>query len=320
MHILHTLILGTALIASSAFAQTYPDTSKTVKIIVPFGAGSSGDILARVYSKVLAETAGLNVIVDNKAGAETVIGVQSLLSSAKDGYSMLLTTSSTMTLNPIMTPNLPYDVFRDLTPLVGVGKVVVAMNLGPSTNFKTAREFIAAAKASPSKYSCGSASANSRLSCELLQSQAGIKLLNVPYKATAAGLTALASGEIDMMFADPGSSTPLWQGGRIRAVAQSGVTRTPGLPQVPTLREEGLADYEVVAWFASYFPAGTPAHAVTAMRQILLKANQSKAITDTLTGMGLEPMPLVGDELTKLNRDEIDKWVKVIREANIKLN
>ena len=161
MHILHTLILGTALIASSAFAQTYPDTSKTVKIIVPFGAGSSGDILARVYSKVLAETAGLNVIVDNKAGAETVIGVQSLLSSAKDGYSMLLTTSSTMTLNPIMTPNLPYDVFRDLTPLVGVGKVVVAMNLGPSTNFKTAREFIAAAKASPSKYSCGSASANS---------------------------------------------------------------------------------------------------------------------------------------------------------------
>ena len=319
MRILPSILLATAFLAPTGVsAQTYPDNAKVVKIIVPFGTGSSVDMLARAYSKVLSETEGINVIVDNKAGAETVVGVQALLASPKDGYTMLLTTSSTMTLNPVMTPNLPYDVFRDLTPLVGVGKVVVAMNLGPSTTFKTAREFIAAAKASPGKYSCGSASANSRLSCELLQSQAGIKLLNVPYKATAMGLTALAGGEIDMMFADPGSATPLWQGGRIRAVAQSGVTRTPTLPQVPTLREEGLPDYEVVAWFASYFPAGTPAPAVTAMRQILRKATQSKLITDTVTGMGLEPMPLVGDELTKLNRNEIDKWTKVIREANIK--
>lgn len=320
MRILRPFLLVLAFIATAASAQTYPDKAKVFKLIVPFGAGSSGDQLARTYAKVLADNEGFNVIVENKAGAESVLGVQALLASAKDGYSMMLTSSSTMTLNPVMMPNLPYDGFRDLTPLVGVGKVIVVMNLGPSTPFKTGREFIAAAKANPGKYTCGSASANARLSCELLQSVAGIKLVNVPYKATAAGLTGLAGGEIDMMFADPGSSKPLWQSGRIRAIAQSGATRTPTLPEVPTLREEGVADYEVVAWFASYFPAGTPAQAVTTMRQILQKAATTKAITDTLTSMGLEPMPLVGDELTKFNRMEIDKWSKLIREANIRLN
>lgn len=320
LRIVRSILLGLAFVATAASAQTYPDKSKVFKFILPFGAGSSVDMLARAYVKVLAETEGLNVVVENKAGAETVLGVQSLLAAPKDGYSMMLTTSSTMTLNPVMTPNLPYDVFKDLTPLVGVGKVVVALNLGTSTPFKTAREFIAAAKSNPGKYTCGSASANSRLSCELLQSQAGIKLVNVPYKATAAGLTALAAGEIDMMFADPGSSTPLWQSGRIRAVAQSGVTRTPGLPQVPTLREEGVPDYEVVAWFASYMASGTPPQTVEAMRQVLIRASRTKAIADTLVSLGLEPMPLVGDDLTKLNRKEIDLWSKVIREANIKFN
>jgi tripartite-type tricarboxylate transporter receptor subunit TctC len=320
MRIFSVLLLCLSAIATTATAQTFPDKSRALRFIVPFGAGSSVDMMARAYAKVLADTDGVNVVVENKPGAETVMGVQQLLAGPRDGYSLMLTSSSTVTLNPVMTPHLSYEVSRDLIPLTGLGKVVVVMNLGPSTSFKTAREFIAAAKANPGKYTCGSASANSRLSCELLQSLAQIKLVNVPYKATAAGLTALAGGEIDMMFADPGSSTPLWQTGRIRGLAQSGSVRTPTLPQIPTLREEGVADYEVVAWFASYYPAGTPPHAVAAMRQIMLKATKTKTITDTLSGMGLEPMLLVGDELAALNRKEIDMWTKVIREANIKFN
>ncbi len=200
----------------------------------------------------------------------------------------------------------------------GIGTVIVVMNLGPSTTFKTAREFIAAAKAQPGKYTCGSATANARLSCELLQNQAGIKLVNVPYKATAAGITALASGEIDMMFADPGSSAAQWQSGRIRGLAQSGPTRTKSLPNIPTLREEGVSAYEVVAWFAMYFPANVPRETTVAMRDLLKRAAHTKLVEDTLAKASLEPMSLVGDELTALNRKEVAMWTKVVRAANIK--
>ncbi|HSV79394.1 MAG TPA: tripartite tricarboxylate transporter substrate binding protein [Ramlibacter sp.] len=320
MRILRYLILGLSLVTATAWSQGYPDKSRPIRIIVPSGAASSSDLLARAYGKAMAEVAGLNVIVENKPGAETVLGVQALLAAPPDGYTMMLSSSSTQTLNVVMIPNLPYDPFRDFAPLVGVGTVATVMSLGPSTPAKTAREFIAAARANPGKLTCASATANARLSCELLQSLARIKLLNVPYKTTAAAVTAVAAGEADMVFADPSSSAAQWQTGRLRPVAGSGARRIPGLPNVPPLREEGVAEYDVTAWFATYFPAKTPPEVVATMRDILQKANKTKLMADTLAGFSMEPLNLVGDQLTALNRREVDMWAKVVKAANLKPN
>jgi len=318
MRLLQYLALGLALVAGAVPAQTYPDKSKPIRIILPQGPGSASDVLARAFAKAITDSAGLNAIVEHKPGAETVIGVQALLSAPTDGYTMLLVSSSTPVLNPVMIPNLQYDPFRDFVPLVGISKATLTMNLGPSTQFKTAREFIAAAKANPGKYSFASSTTTTRLAGELLQSAAGIKLLNVPYKSTAAGATALASGEVDLMLVDPSSINMHWQSGRARPVAVTGATRMAAFPQVPTLREEGVQDYEVTAWFATYFARGTPPEIVATMRDILRKATKAAVLQETMAKVGMEPLDLAGDDITALTRKEIDMWTKVVKAANLK--
>ncbi len=320
MRLLGYLVLGLAFAVSAgtASAQSYPDKSRPIRIVLPQGPGSASDVLARALAKAITDTSGQNVIVDYKPGGETVIGVQALMTAPLDGYTMMMSSSSTQVLNMVMMPNVPYDPFRDFIPLVGVSKATLAVNLGPSTTFKTANEFIAAARANPGKYTFASSTATTRLAGELLQYTAGIKLLNVPYKVTAAGATALAAGEVDLMIVDPSSISMHWQSGRVRPVAVSSATRVSSLPQIPALREEGVPDYDVTAWFCTYFATGTPAPIVAAMRDILRKAVKAPTFTETLAKVSMEPLDLVGDDLTALNRKEVEMWAKVVKAANLK--
>jgi tripartite-type tricarboxylate transporter receptor subunit TctC len=320
MRILRHLALLLALIASAATAQPYPDKSKPLRVILPQGPGSVSDVIARAVGKAMTDASGITAVMDYKPGAETVIGVQTLLSAPADGYTMLIVSSSTPVLNVVMLPNLPYDPFRDFIPLVGISKLTLQLNLGSSTQFKTAREFIAAAKASPGKYTFASATTSTRLAGELLQSEAGIKLMNVPYKSTSAAAVALASGEVDSFLIDAASVQNLWQGGRIRPVAVSSASRMPAFPNLPTLREEGVRDYEFTAWFAAYFARGTPPEVVAAMRDILRKALKAPSFTETLSKVGMEPLNLAGDDLTALARREVGIWTKVVKEGNLKLH
>lgn len=318
MRFVRLLLLGLALLAAAATAGTYPDKSKVLRIILPQGPGSASDVVTRALGKAITDTSGLTVVIDYKPGAETVVGVQTLLNAPADGYSMLIVSSSTPVLNVVMMPNLPYDPFRDFVPLAGLSKAMLTMNLGPSTPFKSAREFIAAAKDAPGKYTFASSTPTTRLAGELLQSATGIKLLNVPYKSTTAAATALAGGEVDLFLVDPSSIAAHWQGGRARAVAVTGATRLGAFPQLPTLREEGVADYDVTAWFASYFARGTPPEAAAAMRAILHKAVKEAVFTETLARVGMEPLDLSGDQLTALTHKEVDMWSRVVKAANLK--
>lgn len=317
MRLLKLLILGLTFAFGNAGAQSYPDKSKPIKIVLPQTPGSASDVQARAFAKAITDTSGLTVVVDYKPGAESVIGVQAVLNSPADGYTILMVSSSTPVLNPIMIPNLRYDPVRDFVPLVGISKVALAMNLGPSTNFKTASEFIAAAKANPGKYTFGSSTATTRLAGELLQSVAGIKLLNVPYKGTAASATALAAGEVDLMIVDPSSINMHWQSGRVRPVAVTSSSRLKAFPNIPTLKEEALPDYEVTAWYGTYFARGTPPEITRAMRDILRKAVQHPGMLETLAKVGMEPLELTGDDITSLIRKEVDMWTKVVKAANI---
>ena len=303
--------------AGSAWAQTYPDVSKPLRILVPFGAASSTDLLARALAQGITEVSGMNAIVENKAGAEGQIGMTAGKAAAPDGYTLVMTTSSTQVLNPHMLPSLPYDPVADFVPVGGVAKFALVLNVGPSFTQKSAREFIEAARANPGKYSFGSGTATTRLAGELLQSVAGIRLLSVPYKSQTEAITSLAGGQVDLVFMDLPGSAAQHKTGRVRPLAVSGATRMDALPNVPTLQEQGLSGYDVTGWWAAYFPAKTPPGVVATMRDILQKAVKTQPVKKAFANFGLEPMPVMGNELAAVQRRDFERWGKLVRTANL---
>lgn len=319
MRWMRCFVLGLAVLAGAATAQPFPDKAKPIRILLAQAPGTASDVLARALAKAMTDSSGLTAIVEYKPGAEGVIAVQPLLNSPADGYTMLLNSSSSSVLNPVLVPNLQYDPLRDFVPLVTISKAALAVNLSRASNFTSIGQFITAAKASPGKYTFASSTGTTRLAGELLQHLAGIKLLNVPYKSTAAGITALAAGETDLMFVDPSGVTMHWQSGRIRPVAVSSATRLKAFPNLPTLKEEGLPEYEVTAWFATYFARGTPPELAHAMRELLRKAVRYPTMLETLDKVGMEPLELAGEEITSHTRKEIEMRTRVVKAANVKL-
>jgi tripartite-type tricarboxylate transporter receptor subunit TctC len=308
------------LCSQAAYSQGYPDPSRPIRIVVPFGAGGGVDLLARGYAKAMQEVAGVNTVVDNRPGAEAVIGVQAFLAAPPDGYTVLITSSSAVTFGPVSIANIPYDPVKDFVPLIALGRTPFLMTLGSSTPFRSAGEFIAAAKAAPGRYTCASASTSTRMACELLQATAGIRLLNVPYKSAGAAMVAVAAGEADTYITDPGSATALLAAGRARAVAVTTADRSPTMASLPTLREEGVEAYRLAVWFGAYMPANTPPEVAAAMRDILRRAMETQAVKEMLWNASIEAIEVSGPALTELARTEIDMWTKLIRTANIKLN
>jgi tripartite-type tricarboxylate transporter receptor subunit TctC len=301
----------------AAWAQAYPDRSRSLRILVPFGAGSSTDVLARALARGMTEVAGMTAIVENKAGAEGQIGMSAGKAALPDGYTLVMTTSSTQVLNPHMLSNMPYDPVTDFIPVAGVARFALIMNAGPSVNFKNAKEFIAAARNQPGKYSFGSGTATTRLAAEMLQRVVGIKLLSVPFKSQTDAITALAGGQVDIVFMDlPGSSAP-HKTGRVRPLAVTGSSRIAALPEVQTLKEQGFPECEMTGWWGIYLPAKTPPEIVAAVRGIVPTALKTQAVRDAFTNFSLEPMPAVGDELATLQRNESQRWGQLIRRANL---
>ena len=311
-------ILGLVLlvVGSSAWAQVYPDKSKPLKMIVPFGTGTAADVLARALARGMTEVSGVTVVVDNKPGAESVIGVTAAKGSPADGYTFLFTNSGSQVLNVHMVPQLPYDPVADFVPLVGIAKFTLVLSSGPSQSFKDVKDVIAAARSSPSKYTYGSATASTRLAMEMFEHLAGIKLLSVPYKAMSQATTALVSGEVDFLMNDAGTVIPHYKTGRLRPLATTGSSRMQALADVPTFQEAGVKDYEFTGWFATYFPANTPPAIAATMREILLKAVKTKPVVDMLVNASFESMDLSGDQLTSLQRADVARWAKVVRSSS----
>jgi tripartite-type tricarboxylate transporter receptor subunit TctC len=301
---------------SLALAQAFPDKSKPIRVIAPFGAGTSTDVLARSVARAMSELHGINVVIDNRVGADGVIGVQAVKAAAPDGYTILFTSLSTQVLNPHTFKQLPYDPMVDLIPLSALGKTSLILNMGPSTPFKTTREFIEAAKANPGKYTIGSGTATTRMAGEMLSRAAGVQTLSVPYKSLTDAMTNLAGGQIDAVLVDAATAGPYYKQG-VRPVATTGSTRPVLMPQVPTLQEEGLVGFEVIGWFAAYAPAKTPPAAVAALTDMVSHAVKSKYVTDVYATFAMEPLDLSGDLLNAFQRAELDKWGKAVRAAGL---
>lgn len=308
------LVAGLAFAAPAA-AQKYP--ASLIKIVVPFPAGGTTDILARQIGQALTEKLGVGTIVENRPGASGMIGSEAVARSAPDG-STLLVAATHHVINPSLYKKLLFDTQKDFAPVALIASGANALVVHPSFPAKTVAELIAIAKKEPGKLtfaSTGVGGAN-HLAGELFKLMAGVDILHLPYRGAAPAMTDLLGGHVPMMFDSLPTVLSAVQSGTLRALAVTSRQRDPSLPEVPTLDEAGVKGFEAIAWFGMYMPAGaSPARAQLeqAMKEILAKPELKEAFVK----LGLEPGTLVGEPFGRFVSSEIAKWGEVVKKANV---
>jgi tripartite-type tricarboxylate transporter receptor subunit TctC len=305
--------------ALPAHAQgAYP--SAPIRVVVPTTPGGAADIMMRQLAQKMGESMKVPVVVDNKPGAGNVIGSDIVAKSAPDGYTVLLTYTDHV-FNPFLHASMPYDTVRDFTPVGLVGSVPLLLVTRPDMPPRTAGELIALAKAQPGKLNFGSAGSGSslHLAGELFKSMAKIDVVHVPYKGTTPAFTDLMGGQIQFLFPTSVSAWSHIQGGKLKALAITSARRAPNLPDVPTVAESGLPGYEAAIWYGMLAPAGTPPAVVARLNAELQKALAAPELRAKLTDQGFAVTPGTPEEFGRKINSELDRWGKLIREANIKL-
>src|SRR2546428_4354518 len=310
-------VLVSGLLAGQALGQTdYP--SRPVRIVVPSPPGGGTDIVARVLAQHFSRAFGQPFFVENKAGAGTMIGIESVARAAPDGYTLLMV-PSTLALNSVLYKKLSYDPVRDFAPITLAATAPNVLVVNPSLPVRSLAEFIAMAREKPGKLSYGTPGIGTspHLSMELLKSMAGIDLQHVPYRGTAAAVTDVIGGQIAATFANALTAKPQVDSGRVRALAVSGPRRIEALPNVPPVAEAGVPNYEAMQWYGLLAPAGTPAPIVARLNAEAVRALQSDDMKEKLAADGAQPLGSTPAEFAALIRSELDKWTKVARAASI---
>ncbi|MBK6472620.1 MAG: tripartite tricarboxylate transporter substrate binding protein [Betaproteobacteria bacterium] len=321
LSILKHLLLGGLLpiaAAGTAFAQTaanFPD--RIVRIVVPFGAGTTTDQAARFIAQRITEQTKQTVIVDNKAGANGFIGVQYMLSQPADGYTILIGTNTTHAANSALFKKLPYDPVADFIPLTGVIVGGVVLTVSPNMPVKNVPELIALLKKSPGKYTFGSGNSSSRGGGEVFKDLAGVDILHVPYKALPMAITDLMGGQIDMVFGDAPAVMPHVRAGKLKALGVSTRTRMPGYEDIPTVAEQGVPNYEVTGWLAAFAPKGTPADVADKLSKMIADIMRTPEAEKFFGANAWKPIPSTGTELAAFQKVELEKWQRLVKNAGI---
>ena len=310
------LLLAALALAPMARAQA-PYPSKPVTFVVPFAAGSATDQIARAVGQDFGSQGRQPVVVENKAGANGFIAAQQVAKAPADGYTVFITTNTTQAANEHLYRRLPYDPARDFTPLTALGRGGNVLVVRPSLASQSVADLISLAKAEPGKLSFGSGSSASRVSGELFQQMAGVKLLHVPYKSNPLALNDLLGGQIDMMFTDTATGLPQVKAGKVRALGMTGPKRSPLAPEVPTIAEAGVKGYELTYWFAAYLPAKAPAPLVERVHAMLVAATKSEAAQTFYRTTGTDVFTTTPQELAQFQAAESQKWGRVIKAAGI---
>jgi len=312
------LVQGVALLivlaATGLQAQTYP--VKPVRIIVPFGAGSATDVVARTIGQNLAEALGQAMVVDNRAGANGTIGAELAAKSPKDGYTLLMSTNTPSAAAPSLMKKINYDPVKDFAPIARIGTIAFVLVTNPSLQAKSMKELIALAKQQPGKLTAGSGSAGSLVPVFMLQQMAGIELNHVPYKSIPPALADVMSGQINMVYADMVTGAPQVKSGKVRALGVTSKKRDPLLPDVPAIAET-VKDFELIAWFALFAPAGTPNAIVGRLANESAKILARSDVRERFAVMGIQVAPLAPKELGEFQKSELAKWAKLAKAANI---
>jgi tripartite-type tricarboxylate transporter receptor subunit TctC len=309
------LALAAVAMPLGAFAQAYP--AKPITIVVPFAAGGTTDILARVIGQALTKDLGQSVIVDNRAGAGGNIGAQFAAKSPADGYTLFMGTVGTHAINQSLYKKLPFDPIKDFAPLTRVAMVPNLLVANPAKPYKNVKELIAYAKANPGKVNFGSSGSGSsiHLSGELFKAMAKVDMVHVPYKGSAPAVTDLLGGQIDVMFDNMPSAIQHVRNGRLRPLAVTTARRSPELPDVPTVAEAGVPGYEATSWFGMFAPAGTPAPVVARLNAALAKVLADPEVKKKLAEQGAEPYSEKPEQFAEFIRQETAKWSKVVKDS-----
>jgi tripartite-type tricarboxylate transporter receptor subunit TctC len=310
-------LLIAAAFAPAAFAQPNPYPQKPITFIVPFAAGSATDQLARALGQSVSEQTRQAVIVDNKAGASGMLAAQAAAKAAPDGYTVLISTNTTHAANEHLYKKLSYDPVKDFAPVTALGKGGQVLVVKTDSPYKSVAELLAKAKKEPGKLSFGSGSSSSRVAGELFKQMSHTDILHVPYKSNPNALTDLLGGQIDLMITDTATGLPQIKGGKLRALGVSTTKRIAMLPEVPTIDEAGVKGYDMSYWFAAYVPAGTPAPVVQRLRELLVAATKSPAANAFFESTGSDAFTTTSEGLARFQRDESQKWGRVIKAAGI---
>ena len=298
-------------------AQTsYP--TKPIKAIVPFAAGSATDQIGRAFAAKMSETLGQTIVVENKAGVNGMLGADAVAKSAPDGYTIMIGTNSTNAALKSLMKKLPYDQDTAFAPVGYMGSVPLILAVNNEVPAKNLREFVDLAKAKPGFVTFASASTSQLVSSEMLAGMAGIQMVNVPYKSGPAAMTDLIGGQVMMFTADFAVTLPQVKGGKIRGLAVTSRTRSAAIPELPTVNEAlGLKDYELIAYFAVFAPAGTPPEIINKLNNAINLAAQSKDLQEKFAPLGFVVDPGTPEALAKRSVLETAKWAKAIRDAKI---
>ena len=303
-------------------AQAQPFPVKPVRIIAPFGPGSTIDIMGRTIAPKLSEALGQPVIVENRSGAGGAIGLESVAKSGKDGYTLVIGALGPVAVNPSLYARKPFDPVKDFAPIttLATGPMIVVVH--PNVPARNIRELVAVAKARPGKLNYGSPGigTTNHMAGELLNLAAGITLVHVPYKGNAEALTDLMGGQLDIVFTGLPPALAQIQAGRLRAVATTGTKRLAALPQLQTISEGGLAEASVSTWYGVLAPAGTPREIIDRLNMEIIKTMKNPEIAERFSSQGAEPITNTPDEFARTIRDDVTKWAKVIKATGLKLD
>jgi len=305
--------------ASATAAQTYP--AKPIRIVVGFPPGGGVDINARLLGPKLTEYLGQQIVVENRPGAGTNIANELVARAAPDGYTLLINTAA-IVINMSLYKKVAYDAVRDFAPLSLFSMAPNILVVHASVPVKSAKEFVALAKSRPGKlnYSSAGAGTTQHLAGELFNLRAGTKIVHVPYKGSAPSLTALISGEVDLTYANIPAISAHVKSGRLRPLANLGPKRSEQLPQVPTMKEAGVAGVEVVVWYGLFAPAATPRDIVTKLSEAIARAARSPDIKQRLIDLGAEPVGNTPEEFGKLLREELVRWAEVVKVSGARVD
>jgi tripartite-type tricarboxylate transporter receptor subunit TctC len=303
--------------ALAAAAAEYP--VKPVRVIVPFAPGGTNDVAARIVAEKFSERFAQSFVVDNRAGANGVVGAEIVARAAPDGYTLLVA-SAGIAVNPSIMKSLPYDTRRDFTPLGMVGGGPYLMVVHPAIGAKTVKEFVAWTKARPAQISYASVGVGSpsQLAAELLRMVSDIDMQHVPYKGGSAALPDLIAGRVAMFFGSISTLNPQMQAGRLRAIAVTTLTRSPALPEVPTFVESGFPGFEVNGWYGLLGPAKMPAALVSRLNAELQKVLAAGETQTRFAANGMEPAGGTAAAFDERIRNEMTKWAQVVHAAGIK--
>jgi len=318
-HLRMTLSVGLwALICSAGFnaqAQTYPN--KPIRLVVTFTPGGAPDILARLFSE--KSQLGQTVVVDNKPGAGGNIGADAVAKSAGDGYTLVMGTVGTHSINGALYDKMPYDMVKNFTPISLIASAPNLLVVNNDLPVKSVPELIAYMKANPNKLSFGSPGTGTsvHVSGELFKSMTGTTMTHIPYKGRQFAIPDLVGGSIQLMFDNMPSALPMAKEGKIRALAQTTAKRSPAAPDVPTMAEF-IPGFEATTWFAMFAPANTPRAVIDKLNAEVLRVFKLPEVQERLKTLGLDPVLSTPDELARYQATEIAKWAKVVKESGAK--